>query len=139
MKKKGIGMPFFFIPLTTIALGAVEPEETADAAGVMSFLRTMAGAIGTSVSTTLYANNAAVARSEIVATLHDGTTTQGLQAAGFSLEEVRGAIEQMVTRESYAVAINHLFLLSACVFAAAAMLIWLSQRPTRAVEAGAAH
>ncbi|PTS75184.1 MFS transporter [Sphingomonas sp. HMWF008] len=136
---QGIGMPFFFIPLTTIGLGAVEPEETASAAGVMSFLRTMAGAIGTSVSTTLYANNAVVARSEIVSKLNADSTSSALQASGFSLDQVRGAIEQTVTQESYAMAINHLFLLSAIVFAFAAMIIWLSPRPTRAIEAGAAH
>ncbi|MGY2735559.1 DHA2 family efflux MFS transporter permease subunit [Sphingomonas sp. UYP23] len=136
---QGIGMPFFFIPLTTIGLGAVEPEETASAAGVMSFLRTMAGAIGTSVSTTLYANNAVVARSEIVSKLNADPTSAAMQASGFSLDQVRGTIEQTVTQESYAMAINHLFLLSAIVFAFAAMIIWLSPRPTRAVEAGAAH
>lgn len=136
---QGIGMPFFFIPLTTIGLGAVEPEETASAAGVMSFLRTMAGAIGTSVSTTLYANNAVVARSEIVSKLNADSTSSALQASGFSLDQVRGAIEQTVTQESYAMAINHLFLLSAIVFAFAAMIIWLSPRPTRAIKAGTAH
>lgn len=136
---QGIGMPFFFIPLTTIGLGAVEPAETASAAGVMSFLRTMAGAIGTSVSTTLYANNAVVARSEIVSKLNADPTSDAMQASGFSLDQVRGTIEQTVTQESYAMAINHLFLLSAIVFAFAAMIIWLSPRPTRTVEAGAAH
>ncbi|TPG54674.1 DHA2 family efflux MFS transporter permease subunit [Sphingomonas glacialis] len=136
---QGIGMPFFFIPLTTIGLGAVEPEETASAAGVMSFLRTMAGAIGTSVATTLYANNAVVARSEIVSKLNADPTSAAMQAGGFSLDQVRSTIEQTVTQESYAMAINHLFLLSAIVFAFAAMIIWVSPRPTRAVEAGAAH
>lgn len=136
---QGIGMPFFFIPLTTIALAAVEPEETASAAGVMSFLRTMAGAIGTSVATTMYANNAVVARAEIVSKLNSDATRQALQAGGFSLEQVRAAIEQTVAQESYALAINHLFLISAIVFAVAAMIIWLAPRPMRAVEAGAAH
>jgi DHA2 family multidrug resistance protein len=136
---QGIGVPFFFIPLTTIALGAVEPEETASAAGVMSFMRTMAGAIGTSVSTTLYYNNAVVARSEIVSKLNSDTTITALQASGFSLDQVRGVIEQTVVPESYALAVNHVFLLSAIVFGGAAMIIWLSPRPTRVVEAGAAH
>lgn len=136
---QGIGIPFFFIPLTTIALGAVEPEETASAAGVMSFLRTMAGAVGTSVSTTLYVNNAVVARSEIVSKLNSDATSDALQAGGFTVDQVRGSIEQTVSQESYALAINHLFLLSAIVFGIAAMIIWLSPRPTRAVEAGAAH
>ncbi|MFD1949715.1 DHA2 family efflux MFS transporter permease subunit [Sphingomonas arantia] len=136
---QGIGVPFFFIPLTTIALGAVDPEETASAAGVMSFMRTMAGAIGTSVSTTLYYNNAAVARSEIVSRLHSDATSTALQARGFSLGQVRGLIEQTVMPESYVLAINHVFLLSAIVFGGAALIIWLSPRPTRVIEAGAAH
>lgn len=136
---QGFGMPFFFIPLTTIALGAVDPEETASAAGVMSFLRTMAGAIATSVSTTLYANSTVVSRSEIVSTLNSDGTSATLQAGGFSLDQVRGVIEQTVAQESSSLAINHVFLLSAIVFVGAAMIIWLSPRPLRAVEAGAAH
>lgn len=135
----GIGIPFFMVPLTTIALAAVEPEETASAAGVMSFLRTMAGAVGTSIATTLYNNNAVVARSEIVATLNSSQTSQSLEAAGFSVDQARGTIEQIVTKESFALAITHVFLLSAAVFVAAAMVIWLAPRPVRAIEVGAAH
>ncbi len=136
---QGFGVPFFFIPLTTIALAAVEPEETASAAGVMSFLRTLAGAIGTSISTTLYANSAVVARSEIVSKLNSDATSQAMQAGRFSLDQIRGTIELLVTQESYALAVNQLFYLSAVVFAGSAMIIWLSARPTRVVEAGAAH
>ncbi|GAA0316963.1 DHA2 family efflux MFS transporter permease subunit [Sphingomonas oligophenolica] len=136
---QGIGMPFFFIPLTTIALGAVEPEETASAAGVMSFLRTLAGAVGTSISTTLFANSAVVSRSEIVSTMNSDATSQALQDRGFSLDQVRATLSQMADQESMALAINHLFLLSAFIFAGAAMVIWLSPRPRRAVAAGAAH
>jgi DHA2 family multidrug resistance protein len=99
----------------------------------------MAGAIGTSVSTTLYYNNAVVARSEIVSKLNSDATNTALQASGFSLDQVRGIIEQTVVPESYALAVNHVFLLSAIVFGGAAMIIWLSPRPTRVVEAGAAH
>jgi len=136
---QGIGMPFFFIPLTTIALGAVEPEETASAAGVMSFLRTLAGAVGTSVATTMFANSAVVSRSEIVASLHADATSRALQDSGFSLDQVRGVLSQVVDQESMALAANHIFLLSAIIFAFAAMVIWLSPRPLRAVEASAAH
>ena len=136
---QGFGMPFFFVPLTSIALAAVEPDETASAAGVMSFLRTMAGAIATSVSTTIYANKAQISRSEIVATLHGEGTSTTLQSAGFSVEQVRGVIEQTVVKESASLAINQVFLLSTVIFVAAAMIIWLSPRPARAIEMGAAH
>ncbi|MEP9401246.1 DHA2 family efflux MFS transporter permease subunit [Sphingomonas sp. VNH70] len=136
---QGFGMPFFFIPLTTIALGAVEPQETASAAGVMSFLRTMAGAIGTSVSMTLYSDNMIVARSEMVARLNTDDTRSALAAQGFSIDQIRAAIELTVTRESSTLAINHLFLLSAIVFAFAALIIWLAPRPRRMAGPGEAH
>ncbi|MFX8546784.1 MFS transporter, partial [Acinetobacter baumannii] len=32
---QGIAVPFFFVPLTGLALSAVEPQETASAAGLM--------------------------------------------------------------------------------------------------------
>ncbi len=136
---QGFGMPFFFIPTTTLALAAVRPEETASAAGVMSFLRTMAGAIGTSISTSMWDDSARVARSEIAGRLHDGGTIDALSAQGFSTDQIRAIVVQLVDKESLAVSTTHIFLLSAIIFAASAMIIWLSPRPKRAVAAGAAH
>ncbi len=136
---QGFGMPFFFIPLTTIALGAVRPEETASAAGVMNFLRTMAGAVGTSVSTTVWDDSSRIARSELVSKLNTDATTAALQANGFSLDQVRGAVAQLVDRESLMLATSHVFLLGAGIFALAAMLIWLSPRPRGQVDTSAAH
>ncbi|WP_313808898.1 DHA2 family efflux MFS transporter permease subunit [Sphingobium sp.] len=136
---QGVGLPFFIVPLTTIGLGAVKPEETASAAGIMSFLRTMAGAVGTSISTTMFADGAVVARSEIVSKLNSDATSQTLTNSGFSLEQIRAVIEQTVVQESYALSIDHVFLLSAITFAVAATIIWLAPRPDRAVEAGAMH
>ncbi len=136
---QGIGMPFFFIPLTTLALGSVRPEETASAAGVMSFLRTMAGAIGTSIATTAWDDSARVARSEITSKLNSDGTVDALTAQGFSLDQARSVIAQLVDKEAFALATSHIFLLSAIVFVAAAMIIWLTPRPTRAVGPGAAH
>jgi DHA2 family multidrug resistance protein len=136
---QGIGMPFFFIPLTTLALGSVKPEETASAAGVMAFLRTMAGAIATSISTTAWDDSARVSRNELVSKLNTDDTVNALTAQGFSLDQARGVIAQLVDKEAFALATSHIFLISAGVFVAAAMIIWLTPRPKRAVGPGAAH
>jgi MFS transporter, DHA2 family, multidrug resistance protein len=136
---QGIGMPFFFIPLTTLALGSVRPEETASAAGVMAFLRTMAGAIATSISTTAWDDSARTSRSELVSKLNTDDTVNALTAQGFSLDQARNVIAQLVDKEAFALATSHIFLISAGVFVAAAMIIWLTPRPKRAVGMGAAH
>ena len=78
---QGAGMPFFFIPLTTLALGAVREEEVASAAGVMNFLRTMAGAVGTAIVTTMWYDGAQGIRSELSGALNGAEATmQSLQA-----------------------------------------------------------
>jgi hypothetical protein len=52
VKELGRRGPFFFVPVTTLALASVEEHEMAGAAGLMNFLRTLAGAVATSVVTT---------------------------------------------------------------------------------------
>ena len=136
---QGVGIPFFFIPLTTLALSAVEPEETASAAGVMSFLRTMAGAIGTSISSTMWYDNASIARSEMAGRLNTTSTTDALEAQGWSLDQIRGAVVQLVDQQAMALATNHVFLISAMVFAAAAAVVWLAPSPQRVVDTSGVH
>ena len=136
---QGFGMPFFFIPLTGLALGAVTPAETTSAAGIMSFLRTMGGAIGASLGTTLWYDQAIVARSEIAGKLQPDQTVGVLTQMGMSLDQVRQTIANLVDREALALATEHLFLLAAIIYALAAATIWLAPRPARAVAAGAAH
>lgn len=136
---QGFGMPFFFVPLMTLALGSVDPKETAAAAGLMSFLRTMAGAIGTSVVTTMWDDSSRVARSEVTGRLNEGHTIDALSAQGMPLDQVRAIVAQLVDKEAMALATTHIFLLSALAFFGAAMIIWLAPRPRRAADTSAAH
>jgi DHA2 family multidrug resistance protein len=137
---QGAGMPFFFIPLTTLALGAVDEDETASAAGVMNFLRTMAGAVGTAVVTTMWYDGAQSIRSELSGTLNNaGGLMQSLQAQGYTVEQSRQMISNLVDGQAYALSTGSIFVTAAITFAAAATIIWLAPRPKHAVSAGHAH
>lgn len=136
---QGFGMPFFFFPLTTLALSAVEPHETASAAGVMNFLRTMAGAVGTSISMTLWEDSARVARSEIVGGLQGGAMADTLVGQGFSLDQARVMIERLVEKESLMLASTHIFLLATFLFILSATIVWLAPRPARIAAGGGGH
>lgn len=136
---QGFGMPFFFIAATALGLSAVEPRETASAAGVMSFMRTMAGAIGASIATTYWDNSQRVARSEIVGRLNTTQAADNLSSQGFSLDQTRQVVANIVDRESLAQATNHIFLVLAVLFVASALVIWLTPRPSREVDGSAAH
>src|SRR3546814_8341971 len=51
---QGSGMPFFFVGLTALALSSVPAKDQTNAAGLMSFLRTLSGAIGTAITMTAW-------------------------------------------------------------------------------------
>jgi len=137
---QGAGMPFFFIPLTTIALGAVEENETASAAGVMNFLRTMSGAVGVAIATTFWYDGAQEKRAALSGVLNGAQTTMDqLVARGLSTEQARLLISQLVDKESVALATGQIFVVAFFIFAAAASIIWLAPRPKRAVNTTAVH
>ncbi len=137
---QGAGMPFFFIPLTTLALGAVREDEVASAAGVMNFLRTMSGAIATAIATTMWYDGAQGARAELSGVLNGaGATMQSLQAHGYTVEQSRQVVSNLVDGQATALATGSIFTTAAIVFAAAASIVWLAPRPRHSVAAGHAH
>ncbi|HEX7822117.1 MAG TPA: DHA2 family efflux MFS transporter permease subunit [Sphingobium sp.] len=136
---QGFAMAFFMIPLTSITLTAVEPHETASAAGLQNFLRTMAVAISTSVILTVWGDSQRVARNEIVSKLQPDDVQHALSNAGVPLEQGRQMISGIVDQEAIAMAIDHSFLLTAIVLFFAAAVIWLSPRPKGQVDMSAVH
>ena len=137
---QGAGMPFFFVPLTTLALGAVREDEVASAAGVMNFLRTMSGAVGTAIVTTMWYDGAQSKRAELSGLLNGAQSTmQSLQAHGFTYEQSRQFLSNVVDGQSNALATGSVFVTAAITFAAAATIVWLAPRPKHAVAAGHAH
>ena len=137
---QGAGMPFFFIPVTTLALGAVEEDEVASAAGLMNFLRTMSGAIATAIGVTMWENGAQRARDTMSGAMNGTASTMStLQAHGFGIEQSRQYVSQMLDSQANAISTVNLFELFAALFLFAATLIWLAPKPKHAVEPGAAH
>ncbi|QNA82745.1 DHA2 family efflux MFS transporter permease subunit [Sphingomonas sp. So64.6b] len=137
---QGFGMPFFFIGLTALALSAVKPSETTSAAGIMSFVRTLCGAIGTAMATTAWDNASRVSRSEMVPALNGVADRMSqLEARGLSTEQARGAIDRLVDAQASTVGATHVFALAFTVFLMAAAIVWVAPKPKRGVQMGAAH
>ena len=62
----GLGLPFFFIPTTGLAMASVDEAEMANAAGLMNFLRTLSGAFATSMVTTAWQDQTTRQHAELV-------------------------------------------------------------------------
>jgi DHA2 family multidrug resistance protein len=130
-------MPFFIIPMTTLTLGAVEPHETASAAGLQNFLRTLAVAIATSLVLTSWGNAQRVSQNEIANVLQPDATQRTLASMGLSAEQSRAYIGSLVDSQAMSVALNHTFLLSAAALAIGFVVVWLSPKPKAVVQPGA--
>jgi MFS transporter, DHA2 family, multidrug resistance protein len=137
---QGVGMPFFFIGLTALALGAVKPEETTAAAGIMSFVRTLCGAVGTAMATTAWDHASRVSRSELVPGMNGvGTTMATLEARGLTHEQARGLIDRLVDAQASTIGASHVFVLAFVAFMISAVFVWLAPKPAHTVASGAAH
>jgi DHA2 family multidrug resistance protein len=137
---QGVAMAFFFIPLVTITLSGLAPDRIAAASGLSNFARITAGAMGTSIATTVWENRAALHHAQLVESVNQGSAAAnsaiaGLGGSGFSAGQVLGQINRMVDQQSFMLAANDVFYASAVLFLLLIPFVWLS-RPTR--SAGAA-
>ena len=131
----GLGLPFFFVPLTALALGSVEEHETASASGLQNFLRTLSGAVATSFVTTAWDDKTHYAHAELAGlTDRSGAAMDAMLAHGVPMDTALARLDQMVTGQSVTIATNQVMALSAIAFALSALLIWLAPRPARAID-----
>lgn len=136
---QGIGMPLFFVPLTGIALGSVLAREMESAAGLMNFIRTLSGAVATSMVNTGWERETRYVRAELAGlTDRAGDTTQAMQMAGAG-EQSKGNLEWLLQGQSVMVATNKIFMIIAVLFFVAAFAIWLAPRPKTQVDTSVVH
>ncbi|WP_374569751.1 DHA2 family efflux MFS transporter permease subunit [Phenylobacterium sp.] len=136
----GAGMPMFFMPINLVALGSVAPQETAAAAGLFNFIRTVSGAFATSLVTTLWENGSTRSHADLAGMMR-GTqdTLDTLTGAGFSSHQAVADVSQMVQSQAVTISTNNIFLGCAAIFGIAAIGIWLTPRPRMDVDTSAAH
>ncbi len=132
---QGVAMAFFFIPLVTITLSGLTPDRIPAASGLSNFLRITAGAMGTSIVTTVWDNRATVHHAQLSESINNGnaaamSTISNLTSSGFSTDQVLAQINRMIDQQAFMLASNDVFYASAVLFVMLIPLVWLS-RPAR--------
>ena len=118
-------MAFFFIPLQAIIFSGQPPAKMAAAAGLSNFVRITAGAIGTSIFTTVWENRAVLHHAEIAETVNRGNSAAAATLSQLSARAVSTAnqalatVNRMVDQQAYTMAVTDIFLLSAVLFVTA--------------------
>ena len=140
---QGAAMAFFFIPLQSIVFSGLRPEQMPGASGVSNFARITAGAVGTSLFTTLWDRRAALHHAHLTEALQAGSPAtqqalQGLAAAGLGPEQALATLERQLSQQAYTMAVTDVFLLSSLLYLVLIGLVWLAQPVARAMPAAAA-
>jgi len=131
----GVGLPFFFVPLTALTLGSVEAGETASAAGLQNFVRTLSGAVATSIVTTSWENRTIAFHADFVGTVdRGGEVGRALAGLGFGADGRNNLLDALLNGQSVMLATNEVLGFVAAAFLLAAFAIWLAPRPGHAVD-----
>lgn len=131
----GLGLPFFFVPVTALALGNVEEHETASAAGLMNFLRTLSGAVATSIVTTAWDDHAAATHAELSGLIDRGNELWTAMAGAHVPEDAaRQLLDRLAQGQSVMIATNGIMTTVVLAFVLSAFVIWLAPRPSRTVD-----
>lgn len=135
----GVGMPMYYVPLTGLAMGSVNEEETASAAGLMNFVRTISGAFATSLVTTFWQDKSYTAHDQLAGIVDPTQTASTLiNVAPASIGQTgREALNMAVTGQSLMLATNGLMIAIAIVFFISAFAIALAPKAARTVDAAA--
>ena len=134
---QGFGMPFFFLGLMTYSMASVPPEDTAAAAGLLSFMRTVSGAVGTALATSWWDDTTRASRAVLAGQLNDpGGVMARLQSSGFSADQARAMLERLVDAQAATIGSNHVFGLAALVLFVASFVVWLGPRPPQGLKMG---
>ena len=135
---QGIGMPFFFVGATSFSISAVSPQNVASAAGIVTFARTVAGAVATATATTLWFDHARVQRAELVPGMNNADAAMTtMQSGGMSEGQSMGVLEMLVETQALTNSASWVYGLSVILTLAAAAVIWLAPKPARIVMPGA--
>ncbi|MEB0056848.1 DHA2 family efflux MFS transporter permease subunit [Variovorax sp. LG9.2] len=129
---QGVAMAFFFIPLVTITLSGLTPDRIPAASGLSNFLRITAGAMGTSIVTTVWDNRATTHHAQLAESINQGNSAatgmiSGLQSNGFSADQVLAQINRLIDQQSFMLAANDVFYASAVLFIFLIPLVWLAK------------
>ena len=142
---QGAAVACFFIPLMNITLSGLTPDRIASASGLSNFVRITAGAFGTSISTTLWEDRAAMHHAHLVEHLSAGDAVTGdawskLGAMGLNGDQIGAQISRLIDQQAFTRAADDIFLGSAILFLALIAVVWVT-KPLRgaAVDAGGAH
>ncbi|WP_158045041.1 DHA2 family efflux MFS transporter permease subunit [Skermanella pratensis] len=144
---RGFSLMLCFIPINTLALGTLPPDQLKNASGLYNLMRNLGGAIGLAAINTVLIDRFALHMSRLsdnITTARPGVQDllEGLSGSlsgvipGDADQAALKIVHGLVEREAMVLTFSDCLLLMACVFAAAFLFMPLVRKPRAEVEGG---
>ncbi|AKJ41466.1 multidrug efflux MFS transporter permease subunit EmrB [Pragia fontium] len=139
---QGFAVACFFMPLTTITLSDVEPSKIAAASSLSNFLRTLAGSVGTSITTTSWSQREALHHTRLTEAINPYNpltqqTYDSMGKMGMSQEQISAYLNNQITNQGLIMSANEFFWICGGIFLVLVMLVWFAKPPF--IIGGGAH
>ncbi|MGH8744287.1 MAG: DHA2 family efflux MFS transporter permease subunit, partial [Burkholderiales bacterium] len=142
---QGAAVAIFFIPLITLSLSGLSPNQIPAATGLNNFVRISAGSFGTSITTTLWDHRASLHHAQLAEniTSFNPVSTQAfanLQALGMNPGQSHAMVNRIIDQQAFMLSANDIFYASAILFLLLIPVIWLA-KPVKGASSvpGGAH
>jgi DHA2 family multidrug resistance protein len=139
---QGLGMPFFFVPLTYLTMAHLPREQMNNASAIFNLLRNMGGSFGVAFVTTLVARRAQLHQHHLAERLspfdpgltlrlNELKSTLGLKLGTFADQSQHAGemIYGALVREATSLAFNDAFYVQALLFLGLLGVLWIVRRP----------
>ncbi|HEX4779390.1 MAG TPA: DHA2 family efflux MFS transporter permease subunit [Usitatibacter sp.] len=138
---QGAAVALFFIPLVTITLSGLRPDQMPAASGLSNFTRISMGSFGTSIATTMWDHRATFHHAQLSELINPYNPAavqalSGMQAGGLTPDQSLSLASRLIDQQAAMMSANDIFLFSAWLFLALIGVVWLS-KPLRAKGGGA--
>jgi DHA2 family multidrug resistance protein len=139
----GLGIPFFFIPLSSLMMQGLNGRELVSAAGLSNFLRTLGGAIGTAVFVTLWSRRISFHHARLGEDLHPGNPMYDqfmaqLANGGMPSGARYATLDGLISQQAATMATLDVLYLSAGLFVVMMFCVFFA-KPVKGAAATAGH
>lgn len=126
----GIGLGLFFIPLNTITLSNIQPEDMAGASGLYNFTRNIGNSFGTSLAINFWDHRISMHHQDLISAINNGNTNylNYIHQAEDPLKVKLALINQMITEQSALMGVNDIIIGSGLMILFLIPLVFMARK-----------
>lgn len=127
----GIGVAFFFMPLTTIVLSNLHGAEVAEGSGLATFFRVLGGSFSSSLATWIWSRREVYHHASLTenVSVWNPVATDYLHKMGGATQQHLAAVDRTIEQQAYMLSTIDYFWLVGWMFMALIVVIWFARPP----------